>query len=246
MVMTFNAEQKYIEAKKWDVVPFGEFDRIEDIYFRSELLRCGLDLTQELQILEFGFGNGSFAGWARQNHFSYCGIEELKVLLVKAGQAGYQVFDSKTPLHEVAEPATLDLIVAFDVFEHIAIMELETLLCSVHHLLKTDGVILARVPSGDSPFGGAIYFGDLTHKTLLGSLAIRYLASICSFDVVEIGSPKLPIKQVGLVRGIKRFFIVVGQKILGRLIQIVFHGNRKSVITENLIFVWKKKARNSS
>jgi len=58
-----------------------------------------------------------------------------------------------------------DVIVVFDVLEHLTLEEILIFLDRAKQLLVTGGVIIARVPNCASPYGLAYQNGDFTHLT---------------------------------------------------------------------------------
>lgn len=231
----------YREWKDWSAESFGTYSPAAAVYYEVELARTGLDLGTRLDVLELGFGNGEFAGWARSKGFAYAGSELIPELRDRAAAAGFRAYDGHSD-RMFAELGTgrLDLVAAFDVLEHMELDALESLLDSVHRALRPGGCILARVPSGDSPFGRAIYHGDLTHRLALGSSAVRQLAVRHEFHVADIGPPRLPLRGVGLRRAARRVLVLSAQKVVARLINATFHHNQPRVITSNLVFVLRK------
>lgn len=238
--MTDDTYQGYESWKNWSPHSFGMFSSADAAYFRLELMRTGLALAPGLQVLELGFGNGTFAGWAKSMQLSYMGTELLDTLVELATHAGIRALGHKVELGSVIDACSLDLAVAFDVFEHLDLDAVQSRLVELRSLLRAGGCVLARVPSGDSPFGRAIFHGDLTHRLALGSSAVRQLASICDFDVVHIGPPSLPVRGIGFKRAVRRVTLLSAQRIVARAINLIFHDNQPRVITPNLVFVLRK------
>lgn len=231
----------YEDWKQWGSDSFGKCDAVTAAYFSAELARAGINTCEGHSFFELGFGNGAFTGYIRERGGIYYGVEVNAGLIERAVNSGIKVFEGgvKQALQEIGA-ASVDIFVAFDVLEHLDIAAIKSLLSDVKMILKPGGVFLARIPSGDSPFGRAIFHGDLTHLTALGSSAIRQLASQSGFDVIEIGSPKLPLSGVGFRRALRRAAIVFSQKIIGSLINLIFHEGQPRVITPNLVFLLRK------
>jgi SAM-dependent methyltransferase len=59
--------------------------------------------------------------------------------------------------------ACLDLVVCFDVFEHLSHDTCAQWFAQIRRVLKPGGRLIGHVPNGLSPFAGAVYWGDLTH-----------------------------------------------------------------------------------
>lgn len=233
--------QGYEDWKQWDKTSFGTWSNTDAAYFSAELRRTGIQSCQGIHLYEVGFGNGAFAGYVRSIGCKYFGSEINNTLVEWAREFGLNVSEKglKEAL-ETGQKGKFDAVVSFDVLEHLDITGIKTFLLEAMALLKPGGVVLARVPSGDSPFGRAIFHGDITHRTALGSSAVWQLAAQTGFDVIDIGPPKLPIFGLGWKRTIRRGAIRLAQSIVTQSINLVFHDGQPRVITANLVFVLKK------
>jgi len=236
--------QGYEGWKQWAKATFGIWSDLDAAYFSAELRRAGIESCEGLLIYEIGFGNGAFSGYVRSMGGEYFGSELNGALVERAREFGLNVFEGgiKQAL-ATGKPESFDAVVAFDVLEHLDVADIKSFLLDAGELLKPGGVVLARVPSGDSPFGRAIFHGDITHRTALGSSAVRQLASQTGFEVTDIGPPRLPILGLGPVRAIRRGGIRLAQTIIARFINLVFHDGQPRVITANLVFVLKKPVK---
>ncbi|MDG4550489.1 MAG: class I SAM-dependent methyltransferase [Candidatus Contendobacter sp.] len=233
--------QGYEDWKRWDKTSFGTWFETDAVYFSAELGRSGIKLHKGIRLYEVGFGNGAFAGYVRSFGCEYFGSEVNNVLVERARDFDLNVYEKG--IKETLEKnllGTFDAVIAFDVLEHLDITDIKAFLLEAMELLKPGGIVLARVPSGDSPFGRAIFHGDITHRTALGSSAVRQLAAQTGFDVIDIGPPKLPIFRLGWKRAIRRGVIRLAQSVITGLINLVFHDGQPRVITANLVFVLKK------
>lgn len=54
----------YQDWKRWAPADFGNCSRSEAVYFAAELRQCEVPVGAGVRIVEIGFGNGMFAGWA--------------------------------------------------------------------------------------------------------------------------------------------------------------------------------------
>jgi SAM-dependent methyltransferase len=231
----------YERWKRWELDSFGTWSELDAAYFEAELVRAGIDSKDKPRLLEIGFGNGGFAGYVLSKGADYFGTELNVTLIERARQFGYSVFPgSIKDATDAIGRGTVDAIVAFDVLEHLDTEAIRALLDDALQLLKPGGVFLARVPSGDSPFGRAIFHGDLTHITALGSAAVEQLALQTGYEVLDVGPPCLPLFGVGLVRFIRRLLLRLSQQIITRFVNLLFHDGHPRVITANLVFVLKK------
>lgn len=186
------ANNDYTVWKGWDPIGhFGECSASDRKYFDAEVAR--LPVTEIRSVLELGFGNGSFLGFARSKGWSVTGVEAIESQVQVARERGFEAF---TP-DGVADitPCSLDLVVAFDVLEHIPQSDLPGLFATIYNKLRPGGLFLARFPNGDSPFGMPYQNGDVTHVTVIGSGKLRYFAQQAGLIVVYCATPCLIIKM---------------------------------------------------
>lgn len=238
--MTGGSYQGYREWKAWKPGEFGRFRPDEAAWFAEELLRCGIRGLEGKRVLEVGFGNGGFASWAHGRGAEVLGTELIPELRELGSKAGFRVLDAAAPLAEQAGAGTVDLVVALDVFEHLERGQIAVLLPDLRDCLRPDGCLLGRVPSGDSPFSGAIQHGDLTHRSVLGSSAIRQLAAAAGFEAVEIREPALPLRGAGCLGALRRLLVRTGRRLAYPLIARVFMGGGHPILSPNMVFVLRR------
>ena len=230
----------YERWKSWDVESFGRFRRHEAVYFAGELRRAGIGSLQGARVLELGFGNGSFAGWATAQGADYRGVEVIQELIAAAESRGYRVLPA-LQLNDSSVPAgTLDLATAFDVFEHLTMDELQRMLERLAVMLKPGGRVLARLPSGDSPFSRAIQHGDMTHRTVLGSAAARQLALRVALHAEQVRAPFQAWQGDGALRTLKRAVVSGLRALAYPMIAEVFMGGDRPVLSPNMLIVFRK------
>src|SRR5262245_28868397 len=90
--------------------------------YAIELGRAGL--APPGKILEVGFGDGLFLDWARARGYSITGVELIDGLVASARARGHDVRCGTAQSTLAATADRFDLIVAFDVFEHLTASEL--------------------------------------------------------------------------------------------------------------------------
>lgn len=230
----------YREWKKWSPETFGKVDLATSRYFQVELSRCGLSSLAGQAVLEMGFGNGAFAAWVIAQGARFVGIEMIPALVEIAQNQGIDAHLSADNLTVLVAPGSLDLVAAFDVFEHFALTDLKKTLIEIRDSLRIGGQLIARVPSGDSPFSRSIQHGDFTHQITFGSSAIRQLAVDAGFEVVTVRSPAFPLWGLGLVSCLRRTSIAASRAAVFPLITNLFMGGGSPVLTPNLFFVLRK------
>lgn len=232
--------QAYLNWKGWNDLTFGQYSHEQARYFEHELRRSGLPNLRGLRIGELGYGNGEFAAWVRDQGGNWLGQEQIPQLLDRATAAGFDVVPPPATFSHTAGAEQLDAIVAFDVLEHLGIQDIRDFLADAQIALKQGGLVLARLPSGDSPFVGAIYYGDLTHRTLLGSSAVSQLAEEAGFVPCQRRIPSLPLSGFGLLTTLRRVFVHGLQTVTSWLVRNLIMGNADAVISPNMWVVLKK------
>lgn len=127
------------------------------------------------RILEIGYGEGSLLAWMRDHGAHVVGVELNERSLEEATKQGISAFsDLESAFKEKTKP--FDLIVAFDVLEHLQVEEITSLLEQAKANLSSNGCLFIRVPNGRSPWGLVNQYGDLTHCTVLSDLRLQQLA----------------------------------------------------------------------
>lgn len=230
----------YREWKDWSAQAFGEVSRADGAYFAAELARCGVTNLARVTVLEIGFGNGAFASWATQRGAIYKGVEVISELVQRGREKGFDVYSADVPLDTCVEQGALDIAVAFDVFEHLDQADLSAMLTKVYNALKSGGALIARVPSGDSPFAGAIQHGDFTHRLIIGSSAVRQLASSVGYLVEQVREPAFPIHGGGLKSSARRAAVRLARSLAYPIVTNLFMGGGSPVLSPTMLFVLRK------
>ncbi|WP_448950113.1 methyltransferase domain-containing protein [Labrys neptuniae] len=177
--------EAYADWKGWGAAEFGQFNRGEDVFYNREVKAYLPSASSASAVVEIGFGNGAFLGWGRHNGLTVIGIEIQPVLRERAEQAGFRVIDDIGLLG----PASVDVVAAFDVFEHIPYEALQETCRQAARVLKPGGHLIARFPNGDSPFALPIQNGDPTHVNAIGAGFIGELMRSTGFELRELRAP---------------------------------------------------------
>ncbi len=227
----------YRDWKAWDAESFGRYTSIDAVAFQRELEVSGVKLGTPIALFEIGFGNGQFISWAKAQGWLVVGTELDTELVERAKKAGIEAYSIDRPIDVIAGDRRFDVIIAFDVFEHLTVEELLALLYSARSCLKAGGCIIARFPSGDSPFARSVQHSDLTHRISIGSGIVHQFAKRTGLRVRQIRAPVLPIYGVGLLRGLRRIAVLSLRKIMSAAINLAFHDGRSLVVARNMVVV---------
>lgn len=217
--------EEYIAWKTWMSDQFGQYTNLDAAYFSAEV---ELRKAERARVLELGFGNGTFLGWARDMGAEVHGVEANPLLVMRA-----QEMFGTIHTHSRLDAPELDAlrgafshIVAFDVLEHIEQRDYPGLFSRFTELLTPGGKCILRYPNGDSPFGRRIQNGDPTHVTAIGRDKLAYFARRAGLTVEVVRSPALPTSGVGWRRAAKRHVILAMRFCVEAFLGLAYYGRR--------------------
>jgi 2-polyprenyl-3-methyl-5-hydroxy-6-metoxy-1,4-benzoquinol methylase len=230
-------DKNYITWKNWDI-NFLKLKKNQYQYYKAEILRTKSRFNAGSSVLEIGFGNGSFLNYSKQMGWKVIGTE-LNLDLVNLAKAnGYDVYLSKNL--SIFQDNSFDLIVAFDVLEHLSEDNLHDLIFNIKRILVSGGFFIARFPNGDSPFGLKIQNGDFTHVLSIGSGKISSLAAISNMKVIYIGGEAQPIVGTNFLNFIHKIFVRPIIFILNIVVGLIFFPREKvDFFSSNLTVIFK-------
>ncbi len=176
----------YSDWKGWTPENFARVSAAEARYFDWHVARALPGHAPGLKLLELGFGNGGFLGWARDRGHVATGIETNARLVDCARAAG---FAAAADFGSLPADARFDLIAGFDVLEHVEAAQLPALMADLAARLAPTGAMLFRFPNGESPWSRHLQHGDLTHVSALGVSRMRQVALGAGLELVHSGEP---------------------------------------------------------
>ena len=230
----------YKNWKDWEDNSFGNLSRQDKTYYDAELkgIRSNFE-GKKLNVLEIGYGNGSFLTYCKNKDWDICGLELNEELHKIALELGYQSKIS-TNLGDLPS-SSFDIVVAFDVIEHQDREELSDFFRETHELLRPGGYFISRFPNGDSPFSLLVQNGDLTHKTFIGSESLRYLAIENNYLIEELRGSAEPIIAGSFVHFFHRLLSKPIKIFINLLLSSVYYpGRRKDLSSICLTAILRK------
>jgi 2-polyprenyl-3-methyl-5-hydroxy-6-metoxy-1,4-benzoquinol methylase len=160
-------EQDYVNYntwKSWSKESFFRFTDYEDRSFEADFEDVSL---VQANLMEIGFGNGALLSWAKSRGANVYGVEILQSSLERAKEKNLSLLSSNLGDNLPQFVNFFDVIVAYDVLEHLSIPEIITALDAIAKMLKPGGLLLLRFPNGQSPFGRFLQHADHTHRSTL-------------------------------------------------------------------------------
>lgn len=229
----------YVEA--WDETNVPR--SVHDLENRAPTMRYVIDAffpeDKSAAILDLGCGHGTLVYFAQQA--GYCNTQGVDVsgqqveLGRKLGITNIAQGDMMTALKAVPS-ASFDTVIAFDVIEHFTKDELIDLVDAIHSVLKPNGCWIIHAPNANSPFVGAVRYGDFTHEQAFTPSSLQQLlkaSGFSSFDFAECGP------RIHGVRSLARVILWIVARGIFRLINAAETGDigRNEVWTRNFYAV---------
>lgn len=225
----------YAELKHWDEQEFGLLTTREKADLTAIVHLARAPFPPRSQVLEIGFGNGGVLTYGRDRQWEMHGTEVNELLVQRARDHGFRAFDGEDLACMASE--SFDLVLAFDVLEHIPIDGIGELLCRVRRIAKERAVFIARFPNGDSPFSRAVQHGDPTHLTAIGSRMAAHLAKEAGMEVLYLGGEPQPLRA-GLPHFCYRIITNPMRGLLNLCLNLLFYpGDPKPLCSRNLVMV---------
>ncbi len=228
--------ENYMEFKSWELNHPTE-DDLERFSIETQY-----HLTQTpSKIFEVGFGQGHFLLWAKEKGHEVHGTEVIPELAnTIRKQAIPHVLNRK--IQDLTPEITgtdFDLIMAFDVLEHLYLQEILNFLLLSYKILKPGGQIIVRVPNGQSPFSRFYQNGDATHVTELSGAKLKQLANKIGFQITMIRNSARPLGKNTKQKFLRKITYLL-RDIIGYSIARIFWGDTTTPMDPNITIVLKK------
>jgi len=223
---------KYEEWKKWSDKKFASASKEESLYFSK--LKKKFKLGDNLDVLEIGFGNGAFLDFSKNLGWNITGVELIPNLIKKAQEHDFQVFQN---IDEIPIQYKYDLIVAFDVIEHIDPNQIFNFLKKIKSLLNYNGAFVFRVPNGSSPFGLGNQHGDVTHLSVITESKVDYWAKCMNLEISYSGSDIYLFNNGKIIKIPIRVLKRILQLLIERILRWIFSPQSKGFLASNSMYL---------
>lgn len=209
-------------------------------YFKSIIQRW-FPLDRSAKILEIGCGAGGLIYYAQgAGYLNMFGVDTSPQQVETAQKLGVQQVQCADLMEFLIsfKEESLDMIIALDVLEHFNKEETCKLIDQIMRVLKPQGDFLLHVPNGESPFFGAIAYGDYTHEQFFTSKSICQLMHAFGFSSVNCFEDS-PIPH-GLKSQLRAWAWILIRLGLG-LITIIETGSSRQAIFSRNVFALSRK-----
>jgi 2-polyprenyl-3-methyl-5-hydroxy-6-metoxy-1,4-benzoquinol methylase len=143
---------------------------------------------RDASIIDLGCGHGALVYFLRQAGYrNVIGVDVSPEQIAAAARLGIEGIcegDLLETLRNLTSHSQ-DIVIAFDVIEHFSKDDLLLFVDEVLRVLKPGGRWLIHAPNGESPFVGAIRYGDMTHEQAFTRVSLAQLLLSSGFSRVE-------------------------------------------------------------
>ncbi|HEX4321075.1 MAG TPA: class I SAM-dependent methyltransferase [Acidobacteriaceae bacterium] len=191
--------------------------------------------SRSARILDIGCGHGAFLYFlAAAGYTNVTGIDTSPEQINLAAKLGIDNAHCAQAFEYISSlaPDSLDVVILFDILEHLERQELFDLLDEIRRILRPGGMCLVHVPNGEGLFGMRILCGDLTHIQAFTQASARQLFTTIGFSRIEYHEDR-PIPH-GLASTVRRLLWDIGT-IPFRILQAAEIGVTKSILSQNML-----------
>jgi SAM-dependent methyltransferase len=185
-------------------VAFGDLPDVDDArrqlahrapYLRR-LIKLAMPESRDVRVLDVGCGHGAFLLALRAAGYRHLeGVDSAAQQVELAHRLGLDCVrqDNALDVMRGMPPGVCDVVVAFDVVEHLSKDEALAFADEAYRILRPRGRLVAHVPNGEAIFGVAVYFGDFTHEIAFTRRSLRQLLGVAGFGHVDVFEDSPPV-----------------------------------------------------
>lgn len=201
-----------------------------------------LPAKADSRIVDVGCGNGGFLHFLHLlGYVNAVGVDWSREQIEVAHKLGIEGAESGDVFYYLESRRDLyDIVFIRDVLEHFRKDEALTLLSAVRGALVPEGVVVIQTPNLESPFAGALRYGDLTHELGLTRVSLKQALSATGFEDVNC-HPAGPVPKG--FRSSLRFAVWKGIESLFRLCTLMETGSAKGIFTQSILCSGKKSGQ---
>lgn len=145
--------------------------------------------NREVRILDLGCGHGTVLYFLQAaGYHNVAGVDTSHEQVATAHELGLTNVHQCDihPFLKNCPSGSYDVIIAFDILEHLTRTELLETGDEIHRVLTPQGRLIIHAPNGEGVFFGSIRYGDLTHEMAFTRGSIAQFAGACSFTVLAV------------------------------------------------------------
>lgn len=232
---------RYLSSGQSEVQSFSaEKAFLKEGPYLKHVIQSFFPEDKKISIIDLGCGRGGFV-----YHLQQFGYKNVKGYDVSQEQLDYarqlglnNIFEGDIiAVAGSLKTNSVDVIILFDVIEHLQRPLLLQLLDEVYRILKPEGKVLVHAPNAQGIFGNAVRYGDLTHETAFTSSSLRQLFKGTGFTKIDCREDK------PLLYSFKSFLrrvIWEAMTLQFRMIHLAETGSWTAILSRNLLAIIEK------
>lgn len=210
--------------------------------YLRRLIKKHLPSDRNVRVLDLGCGSGAMLYFLHEaGYHKVFGIDTSTEQIAKARELGVSEVEQSDALSFVrdAESESYDVIIAFDIIEHLTKPELFELANEIYRVLTPGGLWIAHAPNAEGVFGARIRYADLTHEQAFTHESIEQLGRASGFRTIECFEDE-PVMHG--FKSVVRWFVWRSARVLLRLYVMAETGNpgHRAVFSQNLLACARK------
>lgn len=153
-----------------------------------------LPASQQARILDLGCSEGISMEWLSQQGFSnIVGVDSDAVAIKRARERlngilseDRFVCDDAMSYLQSCDDGSLDMVVMFNVIEHIPREVILDMMSEINRVLSSNGSFLAQTGNWENPFNIGLFTRDFTHHVMYTKNSLRQLMILSGFSKSQI------------------------------------------------------------
>jgi O-antigen chain-terminating methyltransferase len=146
------------------------------------------DIPDNLTLIDLGCGRGEWLRLMAQQQISAQGVDLNRIMVNECRQQQLDVVagDSIDYLQTKAD-ASIGIITAFHIIEHLPFEQLYALFRQIFRVLKPKGMLILETPNPENlRVGSHTFYHDFTHKNPITPTSIDFLTRYTGFSDIQI------------------------------------------------------------
>lgn len=203
----------------------------------SYTIRRFLGNNHEARIIDLGCGHGTFLYCLRKAGFHNVeGVDGSPEQIAAAHRCGITEARLQTIVSFLSDAASesFDVVILFDVLEHLTPEELFSTLDGVFRILRVGGRCIIHVPNAEGMHGMRSRYNDFTHEMSFTRQSLRQITATVGFSSVQCFEDRPRVH--GLFSLVRRIIWDLGS-LLPRLLLIAESGEPRVILSDNMTAV---------
>lgn len=168
----------------------GEKERIKNrlgVYL-PYIRKLQVDFSENLKALDLGCGRGEWLELLKEESIQIKGLDLNRSVISELQEFGYDVIEEDVIQYiNSLESASLHILTAFHLVEHLPFPVLMTLVNEAYRALKPGGILILETPNPENILVGSQYFYiDPTHRNPIPPAALQFIVQYKGFASLEV------------------------------------------------------------